>query len=148
MISVKTNVETETTMIATVSNLPEDNPDACDQTNAVEITKPPLYEGPSLSTESSHLLLKSYMCRHHLTGQAKEDLLQLLRLHLPKENWLLSSMYLFQKHSDQNDITTTSTYRHYCPHCYTAIPNSATIKINVQMHSVVWKSITNHFLTS
>lgn len=68
------------------------------------------------------------MCRHHLTGQAREDLLQLLRLHLPNENQLPSSMYLFQKQSNQNDITSTLTYHHYCPQCYTAIPNSATIK--------------------
>ena len=34
-----------------------------------------LYEGSSLSVEGSHILISSYMYRHHLTGQACEDLL-------------------------------------------------------------------------
>ena len=45
-----------------------------------------LYEGCSLTTESSLLLLNSYVSHHNLTQQACQDLLQLLRLHLPKEN--------------------------------------------------------------
>ena len=69
------------------------------------------------------------MCRHHLTGQAQEDLLQLLQLHLPKKNELPSSLYLFEKlRSGQTDIQIIPTYHHYCPQCYTAIPNSTTTK--------------------
>jgi len=104
--------------------------DASDQGSTVDTTnlvpEVPLYEGSLLSTGSSHLLLKSFMCRHHLTGQAQEDLLQLVQLHLPKENKLPSSRYLFQKQTNQLEHTELCTYHHYCPQCFTTIPNSAT----------------------
>lgn len=84
-----------------------------------------LYEGSQLSTENSLLLLNSYMCRHHLTRQAREDLLELVRLHLPKKNKLPSSLYLFQKTSDQIDAVVPN-YHHYCPECYTLLQDSTT----------------------
>ena len=80
---------------------------------------PMLYERSSLSTESSLLLINSYMCRHHLTGQGREDLLELMRLHLPKENNLPSSLYLAQKASGCSNIVPN--YHHYCQHCYTIL---------------------------
>ena len=83
------------------------------------IALPMLYEDSSLSTESSLLVISSYMCRHHLTGQAHEDLLELIKLHLPKENNLPSSLYLARRASVQNNIVLN--YHHYCQHCYTIL---------------------------
>ena len=60
-------------------------------------------------SENSLLLISSYMCRHHLTGQAREDLLELMRLYLPQDNNLPSSLYLLRKPSNTN-------YHHYCQH--------------------------------
>lgn len=47
-------------------------------------TKCMLYKDSYLSLQSSELMIKSYVCRHHLSGQAQEDLLQLLQFHLPE----------------------------------------------------------------
>ena len=85
---------------------------------------PMLYEGSALSTENSLLLISSYMCRHHLTGQAREDLLELMRLHLPQDNNLPSSLYLAQKASGRSSIVPN--YHHYCQHCYTILQDCAT----------------------
>lgn len=83
-----------------------------------------LYEGSLLSTENSLLLINSYMCHHNLSGQAREDLLELLRRHLPKENQLLPSLYLAQK-ANQMDIAIK--YHHYCPHCHVLLQECATL---------------------
>jgi len=115
-----TTAETE---ISTTSQDASDQDSTIDTTNLVP--EVPLYEGSLLSTGSSHLLLKSFMCCYHLTGQAQEDLLQLVQLHLPKEK-LPSSRYLFQKQNNQLEHNELCTYHHYCPHCFTTIPNSAT----------------------
>lgn len=106
-----------------------------------------LYEGSSLSTEASHILISSYMCRHHLTRQAREDLLQLLQIHLPKENQLQSSLYTFYKLADHGrDITPD--YHHYCSQCYTLLPSgSATVCPNQSCNAVVNKESSNFFIT-
>ena len=84
-----------------------------------------LYEGSSLTTECSLMLLNSYVCHHNLTQQACQDLLKLLKLHLPKENNMPSSLYLYHKQSEQligNQHTDVATnYHHYCPECYTPL---------------------------
>lgn len=45
----------------------------------ITIRSQPLYEGSSLSADTTHLLVSSYMCHHNLTGRAQEDLLRLLQ---------------------------------------------------------------------
>ena len=122
-------VETETTVI-NADCLPKCNDSQSSDQLMVAANQPRLYEGLSLSINTSTLMLKSYMCRHHLTGLAKEDLLQLLKLHLPKENKLPSSMHLFQNQVipqiDQSEVQAevTSTHHHYCPKCLTALTDS------------------------
>ena len=54
-----------------------------------------LYEGFSLTTECRLMLFNSYVCHHNLTQQGCQDLLKLLRLCLPKENTMPSSLYLY-----------------------------------------------------
>lgn len=90
------------------------------QASTCPIVPPTLFDGSTLSTSTSHLLISSYINRHHLTGQAQTDLLQLLRLHLPQENTLASSLYTFRKQSvssisDADDLKPT--YHFYCARC-------------------------------
>ena len=92
---------------------------------------PLLYEGSVLTVESSLLLLNSYVCHHNLTQQASQDLLQLLRLHLPKDNVLPPSLYLFHKQSEEiesqyTDIDVAPNFHHYCPECYTLLTDHKT----------------------
>ena len=68
--------------------------------------------------------LSSYMCRHHLTRQAQEDLLKLFHIHLPQNNQLSSSLYTFQKQvSYQEDIELVPSYHYYCSQCFTILPS-------------------------
>ena len=123
-------------------------PPAADSVDPADrVPKVPLYEGSMLSTDTSHLLLKSYMCRHHLTGQAQEDLLQLLQLHLPKENKLPSSKYLFQKHNAGEHVDL-STYHYYCSECFTTLPSSDTaVCPNTMCNLEVQPDTSPYFLT-
>jgi len=88
-----------------------------------------LYEGASISTDTSHLLVSSYMCCH-LIGQAQEYLLQLLQLFLPKSNNLPSSLYTLNKQVDHAmDITPDLHY--FCTQYHSILPdNKATICSN------------------
>ena len=116
-----------------------------DEMNNEASTK--LYEGSSLSVECSHILISSYMCRHHLTGQAREDLLQLLRIHLPKTNQLPSSSYMFNKHADHTrDIIPI--YHYYCHKCYSVLPSDDTIQCpNTSCNTIINKQCISFFIT-
>ena len=118
-----------------------------DEMNNEVSTVTKLYEGSSLSVESSHILISSYMCRHHLTGQAREDLLQLLRIHLPKTNQLPSSSYTFNKQSDHTrDITPI--YHYYCHECYSLLPSDEVIQChNTSCNANINKQCISFFIT-
>ena len=106
-----------------------------------------LYDGASISTETSHLLVSSYMCRHHLTGQAREDLLQLLQLFLPKSNSSPSSLYTLNKQTDHAmDITPDLHY--FCTLCHSILPDKATICPNQSCNATVndSKTFSSHYL--
>ena len=77
-----------------------------------------LYKDSYLSVQSSEIMIKSFVCRHHLSGQAQEDLLQLLQFHLPEGNKLSSSLYLFDKNSQSQSITVDSQIHYCCSKCY------------------------------
>jgi len=106
-----------------------------------------LYEQSSLSTEESHVLVNSYMCRHNLTGQAREDLLQLLQLHLPSTNHLSPSLYTFNKYTDHTrDIEPD--YHYYCSVCYSLLPSSDTTHCpNTSCNNTIKKDDMNFFIT-
>ena len=106
-----------------------------------------LYEGSSLSTEGSRILISSYMCRHHLTGQACEDLLQLLRIHLPKNNQLSSSLYTFHKHTDHTRDVMPD-YHYYCHECCSLLPSDDAIQCpNTSCNTIIKKECINFFIT-
>ena len=110
-------------------------------------TSSELYEGSSISTETSHLLINSYMCRHHLTGQAREDLLKLLQIHLPKVNQLPPSLYTFNRKADHcRDITPD--YHYYCPECFTLLPSTNdALCPNTSCNTTINKEPSKHFIT-
>lgn len=81
-----------------------------------------LYEGCDITSKSASLLIKSYVYRHNLSGQAQTDLLRLLQLLLPKPNTLPKSLYLFRKDDRSSDVITR---HYYCSHCFSLVPNSS-----------------------
>ena len=88
---------------------------------------PKLFAGSVLSLTMSHLLISSYMCRHHLSTQAQEDLLQLLQLHMPVDNLLPTSLYAFRKMSSSSGtVSLEPVYHSYCQRCYTVVSDCAT----------------------
>ncbi len=86
-----------------------------------------LFAGSSLDVATSYMLISTFMCRHHLTHQAKSDLLQLLHIHLPDENSLPSSVYTFQKMNSNMSVSCDPavTEHRYCSHCYMVLPDPA-----------------------
>ena len=122
------------------------------ESKAEESTASPrLYEGSMLTTENSLLLLNSYMCHHNLTQQGCQDLLQLLRLHLPTENALPSSLYLFHKQSKETESQNTDVepnYHHYCPECYTLLSDrEITLCVNEYCEADVNFDLSPCFMT-
>ena len=103
----------------------DDNASSFSQ-NESPLSIPKLFPGSMLSSTTSHLLISSYMCRHHLSNQAQEDLLQLLQLHIPSNNLLPSSMYAFRKMSvSSNNIDLEPIAHFYCQRCYTILSEDA-----------------------
>ena len=91
------------------------------------IHEPKLFPGSVLSLSMSHLLISSYMYRHHLSTQAQEDLLQLLQLHIPVDNLLPTSLYSFRKmFSSSGTVSLEPVYHPYCQRSYTVVPDGTT----------------------
>ena len=87
-----------------------------------------LYEGSQLTPEASNLLIRSYSARYHLTNKAEDDLLKLLKLHLPqdKNHALPSSRYIFRKVASKGPGSELEPTQHYyCNHCYTFLPDQS-----------------------
>jgi hypothetical protein len=78
-----------------------------------------VFPGSSLTVGTSNMLLRSFMCRHHLTHRAKSDLLQLLQIHLPEESQVPPSLYLFEKKCSENlpGCSPEVTEHYYCSAC-------------------------------
>ena len=78
-----------------------------------------LFPGSSLAVNTSNMLLRSFMCCHHLTQRAKSDLLQLLQIHLPEESLVSPSLYMFEKNCSKNcpDRSPEVTEHYYCSGC-------------------------------
>lgn len=98
--------------------LPSCSGETCSDQNQLD-----LYPGSTISVRTSNLLIRSFNYRHHLTYQAKADLLQLLQVHLPHPNQLPSTLYTFQKQNRQCsvDVDPEVTEHHYCSQCYTIL---------------------------
>ena len=87
-----------------------------------------LFPGSTVTTDTSSMVIRSFMCRQRLTYQAKADLLQLLQIHVPETNNLPSLVYMFQKSytSSCTDYDPLVTEHHYCPSCTTVLSDPST----------------------
>ena len=81
-------------------------------------SKPKLYHGSILTVDTSCLLVDSFVNRHHLSTQCKEDLLQLMHLHLPSDNQLPPTLHKFKGNAmcmtADSDIISEHFYCHKC----------------------------------
>lgn len=104
-----------------------------------------LYSGSLLTPTTSTLLIRSFSSRYNLTVRAKRDLLQLLHLHLPRENVLPSSLHRLNK-SEASEISLELSCKHhyYCSKCYT--PFDA-VRDSSSTCSSCCASIENSFVT-
>lgn len=103
-----------------------------------------LFNGSTVTTESAHLLLNSFACHHHLSGQAQTDMLHLLQLLLPKPNALPPSLYLFRKRENRSG----EIVRHYfCSRCFTLVRDPETTQCPSSSCQVEFKmNPTNYFV--
>lgn len=98
-----------------------------DKQNEMELSKGPqriLFPGSKLTVDTSNAVLHTFMCRHHLTNQAKADLLRIMQIYLPGA-LIPSSVYTFEKstNSSSNNLSPEVTEHHYCPSCKTILNN-------------------------
>ena len=114
---ISTETDSNISLITSNDSSMDDNEDITLQQETTS-TKSMLYKDSYLSLQSSEIMIKSYVCRHHLSGQAQEHLLQLLQFHLPEGNKLSSSLYLFDKNRQSQSITVESQIHYCCSKCY------------------------------
>lgn len=81
-----------------------------------QFTTTSLYQGSTISLNSSQLMIRSFIDRHHLSGQAKKDLLKMLSLHLPPSSALPTSFYHF--HKQFCNVTVEPREYFYCGDCH------------------------------
>ena len=109
---------------------------------------PKLFSNSGLSLTMSHLLISSYMSRHHLSTQAQEDLLQLLQLLLPADSLLPSSLYAFRKISSSSRTTSLEPlYHSYCQSCYTIVSEHTEIWPNPSCEASMCVQSPSSFIT-
>ena len=82
---------------------------------AVE-TSAPIYEGSDISIHASSVLMLQFKVRHDLTEQALTDLFQLIRLHCPRPNNFISSIYQFKKQFQ--NLYYPIVLHYFCSSCY------------------------------
>lgn len=100
-----------------------------------------LYPGSLLTPATSTLLIRCFANQHHLTVRAKRDLLQLLHLHLPKENALPSSLYYLNKSEATSRAPSehelTSKHHYYC--------GSLALLASIAIHLHVYKILSSPY---
>jgi hypothetical protein len=88
---------------------------ARNSSNIEEEFTTPLYEGAQISLGISLLLLMSFVIKHGLTDSAVTDLLQIISIHCPIENFCITSLYLFKKFFAGSRFSSRKHY--YCSLC-------------------------------
>lgn len=75
----------------------------------------PVYDGSTLTSKSSNLLIKQYSMKHKLSKEALSDLLKLIQLHCPKPNTVPCTVYQFEKQFA--DLNKSQRLHHFCSFC-------------------------------
>jgi len=89
--------------------------------NAVDrmpIESQPIYDGSLLTKFDSQLLLLQYAIRHSLSKQAFSELIQLLKVHLPKLATLPSSVYALKRCFIEMFPELRTISHAYCSKCH------------------------------
>lgn len=77
----------------------------------------PLYDGATISAQSSSVLIMEFVMRHNLSNECLRDLLQLIKLHCPKPNECITSPYIFKKMFHKK----SAIFHYYCSACYETV---------------------------
>ncbi|XP_021344066.1 uncharacterized protein LOC110443942 [Mizuhopecten yessoensis] len=75
----------------------------------------PIYEGATITTGQSALLILSLAFRHSLTGECISDILTCVSLHCLRKNSIHSSLYKFRKYF--SELKTNLKLHSYCQKC-------------------------------
>ena len=82
----------------------------------------PLYEGASITENTSYLLIRKFIFKHKLTGTALTDLLKFIEVHCLRSNHCCPSPYFLKKDIDMNHESSGSIcYHEYCTQCFDEI---------------------------
>ena len=76
----------------------------------------PLYNGASLSTETSSWAIMQFAISNKLTYSATSELLELIKLHCPAPNSCVRSLYMLKKQFNQQAESECQKF-HFCSKC-------------------------------
>lgn len=78
-----------------------------------------LYDGAPLTVKESLLSVFTFSLRHSITGTCLADLLQLVSLHIPRNNKFTKTVYKFMKYFEY--LKTPLVKHYYCRRCLSAL---------------------------
>ena len=119
---------------------------SAEATESTSMMPTPLYPDSRVSADASQLMLRSYICRHHLSKQAQIDLLSLLQIHLPScSTTLTKSLYLFENYQSlaSSDFKAVEPEEHaFCGKCYMPVSSQSSPCPNILCHQTAGKHPT------
>ncbi len=124
------------------SSINNQNESQGDHNEAVtQADEPNIYSGSLLSSTTSNLTICSFICRHQLSKQAQEDLLQLIGLHVPVDTEFPTTLYKFRKNCnvDYTAASVEQMIHYYCPLCHAPVANKQiqtcpNVRCSIRLH--------------
>ncbi|CAG7724570.1 unnamed protein product, partial [Allacma fusca] len=126
----------------------EDRPEFSDEEKLCENEERSfIYPDCELSQEESSLLIAAFAFKHDLTKAGTEDLLMLLKFHMPKGAMLPSSYYCLMQ--DLNVDTKACTTHYVCSQCkaYVHLDDDVCEDCNFKVNISDLKANNNYFFT-
>ena len=108
-------------------NISEEEGDEAVDSSTPEVGQP-LYDGSQISTTTSNILLMTYAKKFNLTQDGFKALIDLIRVHCPKENNCVSTVYKlksFFRELLSDDGFQTKQVK-YCSICQRVVPEHKT----------------------
>ena len=94
-----------------------------------------VFPDSSLTVFESHVLLFHYYTKHQLSSKALDDLIQLLKLHMPKEANIPSSSYTLKKFFKDLFPDLASSVHFYCSNCHQLLTTESEVCNNIECGS-------------
>ncbi|XP_058851640.1 uncharacterized protein LOC131699232 [Acipenser ruthenus] len=91
--------------------------------SGIEFMKQVLFSGSELTVAQSAVLILSYALRYSLPASALEDLLRLISLHLPNNNLIPQSLFMFKKMF--KNPSDALNIHFYCKTCKAYVPSES-----------------------